>query len=537
MIKNTKKSFRKETPDNDKKAKKNIFKISYLIYVGVLVILVAAALLHVNSVLNEYEGEHPQRHIEKAVELLQKEAKDGTLWKKDGVPSMEGGEFESSADPKKDFIKKINGDIKFTAQKQINDTECSYGILSDGMQIAEVVLRKVGQPELKLAIINIQKYELVSYTPVSHKYTLNVPKDVELDTEVFITVNGTKLTKEHGKTNSDGDLIFTFENIYSKPVIEIKDTKGNVADYRLPDKVNGEIEYDNTFYTLTLPELLTVSVDGEKLSGETLSDGRLCYKIRLAKKAEVTLDDVFGNSVKYHGSSSVPLTYYTFMTSDKCTVTVDGNKVPDSVMTISANPEYKNFEAYVPNLPKLPVYSIVILKEDVNIVITDSTGKNVPYEKDKKVQDLTGISSPTPLDTVPANIAKEIDVLKTLENWSLFMSADLNFNGISGSLIKNSHQYNVAWAYYTSIDRTFVSRHTLHNPPFKDESVTNFVWLTDNCFSVDIKFVKQMWVTGNLLDDEMNERCYFVKYDDTNDNKNNPTWKLVGMKEVVNDAE
>jgi len=532
MINNTANNIRKT-----QNKKKNIFKLSYLIYVGVLVILVSAAILYVNSVLNEYENEHPQRHLENAVSLLQKEAENGALWKKEGVPSMEGGEFEPSSDPKKDFIKKIKGDIKFTAQKQISDTECSYGILSDGLMIAEVRLRKVGEPVLKLAIINIQKYELVSYLPLDHKYTLSVPKDVVLDTDLFVNVNGTKLTEAHGQKNNDGDLIFTFENIYSKPEIEIKDVKGNVADYRLPDKANGEIEYDNTFYTLNLPELLAVKVNGEKQTGEALPDGRFCYKIRLAKKVEVTLDDVFGNTVKYNGSSSVPLTYYTFMTGDKCTVKVDGKDVPESVMTISANPEYKNFAEYVPNLPKLPVYSIVVLKDNADIVITDNSGKVVPYEKDKKVQDLTGVSSAAPLDKVPTEVSKEIDVLKTLENWCLFMSADLSFNGISGSLIKNSNQYNVAWAYYTSIDRTFVSKHTLHNPPFKDESVTNFVWLTDNCFSVDIRFVKQMWVLGSILDDEMNERCYFVKYDDTNDNKNNPKWKLVGMKEIVNNAE
>ena len=29
----------------------------------------------------------------------------------------------------------------------------------------------------------------------------------------------------------------------------------------------------------------------------------------------------------------------------------------------------------------------------------------------------------------------------------------------------------------------------------------------------------------------------FVKYDDTKDNKDNPTWKLVAMKEIVNNAD
>ena len=117
------------------------------------------------------------------------------------------------------------------------------------------------------------------------------------------------------------------------------------------------------------------------------------------------------------------------------------------------------------------------------------------------------------------------------------MTCDLNFNNISKYLIKNSYQYNVAYKYSYSIDRTFTSNHSLGNPPFEQESVSNFRWLTDNCFEVDIRFVKHMIVLGRRTDDEMNEKCYFVKYDDTKDNKDNPTWKLVAMKEIVNNAD
>ena len=35
----------------------------------------------------------------------------------------------------------------------------------------------------------------------------------------------------------------------------------------------------------------------------------------------------------------------------------------------------------------------------------------------------------------------------------------------------------------------------------------------------------------------MNDRFYFVKYDTTNDGVDNPTWKLAGMKEIVDNAD
>ena len=185
----------------------------------------------------------------------------------------------------------------------------------------------------------------------------------------------------------------------------------------------------------------------------------------------------------------------------------------------------------------MPVYSIVVLKDNAEVAITDANGNPVPFDKEKTVQDLTGVSSGTVLDAVPADVASEVNVIKVLEDWSLFMSCDLNFQSLSKHLIKSSYQYNVAYNYNISIDRTFTSNHGLCNPPFVEESATNFVWLTDNCFSVDVRFVKQMIVLGKQLNDEMNERCYFVKYDDTNDKVNNPKWKLVGMKEIVNNAE
>ena len=52
-----------------KRRKSRVFKITYIAFVAVLAILVGAALMYVISVLELYEGEHPQRHLEKCVPL------------------------------------------------------------------------------------------------------------------------------------------------------------------------------------------------------------------------------------------------------------------------------------------------------------------------------------------------------------------------------------------------------------------------------------------------------------------------------------
>ena len=519
-----------------KPKKSKVFKITYIAYVVILAVLVSMALLYVNNVLETYENEHPQRHLENALSLLESEAESGELWTKNDVPSMESGIFESGVDQKKEFLKKLKGNIKLSAQKWINENECTYRVISNGNEIAEIKLRKNGDIIQKLAIISIQKYELVSYIPLTHTYTLELPEDVIVNSDIFVEVNGVNLTEEHGIEGEDGKTVFKLENLYSVPNITITDQKNNRADIKMPNG-DGKIEFDNSFYTLTLPSSLFVDINGERQTGETLEDGRINYRIRLVTKADVTISDVFGNTETYVGKSTIPLTYYKFMTGDFCTVTVDGQNVPESCIEYSENDEYSTFADLVDGLPRLPVYEIVVLKNNADIKITDRDGNPVEYDKEVKIQDIRSISSGKVYDTVPEEVAKEVNVLKVLEDWSLYMTCDLNFNNISKYLIKNSYQYNVAYKYSYSIDRTFTSNHSLGNPPFEQESVSNFRWLTDNCFEVDIRFVKHMIVLGRRTDDEMNEKCYFVKYDDTKDNKDNPTWKLVAMKEIVNNAD
>ena len=512
------------------------FKISYFLFLGVLIVLAVIALFHVNSVLREYENEHPQRHLEKAVDLLIKEAEDGSLWNKDGVPSMEGGIFETSKDLRSDFTQKIKGKIKFSSPRWTDEDNCTYGIMSDGFTIGEITLRKNGPAVQKLAIISIQKYDLVSYRPISHTYTLKIPSDVVIGTDVFISVNGKKLEQKSG-VEDDDSIVFTLTDLYSKPDISITDKFNNKAEYRLPDTPSGEISFDNCFYDLTLPFSLSVTVDGSAASFEKLEDGRYYYKIRLTKKANVEINDMFGNKILYQGNTSIPHTYYLIKTDKDCSVTVDGKEIPDSIKTPVDSFESNLLKPYVEDYPEIVDCEIVVLKENASVIVKDKNGKKIDLVKDKTVQDLSSVAQ-NKLDSVPESVSKEINVLKVLEDWSLFMTCDLDFASLSKYLIRSSDQYKEAYKYNNSIDRNqFISRHTFRNPPFVEENVSNFTWITDSCFSVDIHFVKRMVVAGKNIDDKMNERCYFIKYDDTKDNKDNPTWKLIGMKEIVNNAD
>lgn len=522
-----------------KRRKKVAYRFTFFIYVCILVVAMVSALIYVKMTLNEYENEHPNRHLEDAVEYLRAEAASGALWSVQGMPDMEPGKYEEGVDIKAEFRRLINSDVTFTQAKWISESECKYGIKSGDMIIAEVILRKSAPAKQKLAIISIQEYELVSCKPVSHKYTVSVPSFVKVGEELDISFNGVDVTASEGVVDEAAkSLVFTFDGVYLKPDLKITDLNGNTAGYRLPDTVDGEIEFDSCFYTLTLPKLLSVSVNGVKMDGAEAEDGRFVYNIRLAKAAHVNISDVFGNSIQYNGASTVPLTNCTVMTDNDAVVKVNGAEVPESAVSVSVNPEFEDFAELVPDLPKRPISEIVVLADSASVTVTNKDGNVVEVDTSVKFHDLTGLSAGDVSQEVPAEVATEVDVLKIAENWSLFMTNDLDFNVLIKDLIKGSHQYEIADKYNKSVDKQFMSVHTLLTPAFTEESVKNFTWITDNCFSVDIRFIKNMRIDGGaIVQDEMNEKFYFLKYDDTDDYYSNPKWKLVAMKGGVEDAE
>ena len=189
------------------KIRLNGFLLTYIIFALVLAVLVASALVYVDSVLDEYEEKHPTRLLEKAVVLLQAEAENGTLYQKDEAPAMISGKFEENKNVKDEFAKKLSGDIKFSSQKWISETECTYNVLSDGFAIAEIKLKKIGEPITKLAIISIQEYELVSYLPISHTYTIELSKEIALSDEISVSVNGIELGESDLTKAEDGKIM------------------------------------------------------------------------------------------------------------------------------------------------------------------------------------------------------------------------------------------------------------------------------------------------------------------------------------------
>ena len=507
------------------------FRNIYLIYLAVLTVAVAGIVISVHHLLRQYEQALPQVHAEKVMEELIADACGGNFWEKYSMPQITAGKYEEHLDIKAQYLSLYtSGNVECSQKKGIQgEDELIYVVESDDIVLAEVKLKAVGPAVTKLAILNYREWQVESVQPVlePQEYTLSVPADFH------VTVNGVVLTKEDGTTGSENEITYTISGVYGKPEFTIRDKEGNPVTHGVQDhQVIAEFYY----YTLTLPKGLSVMLNGQKCEGEAQGDDRIKYDIRELVRPTLQITDGYGNVVEFDGGNELPLTYMTITADSRYTVKVAGAEVPEEAVSSYDNPDYEYLTQYVEELPGINEYHIAILVQDAEITVTDVNGNPITLAEGEILQDLTSYVDST--STVPEEVSAEIDVLKVAQNWSLFMSRDYPFDDIKQHLIANSYQYKVAHRYATGIDITFISSHTLKDPVFSGETVTNFVWIADNCFSVDICFTKHMLLANGLsVDDVMNDRFYFVKYDDTKDKIDNPTWKIACMKENVSNEK
>lgn len=502
---------------------KNIFKWSFIAFAGVMVILIIASLIGMRGLLNEYEADQPEYQAKAAIEQLANDAKDATgFWSKYSLPETEIGDFEKDINVKDEFLKLFDKEDMTYAIKNgsYGEDEMHYTIRNGSMDLAEVTLRAVGEPKTKLFVFTSRDWDIEKIEPIFEKneYTIQLP-------DYFIlSANGIELSKEDGVSTDNGKIKYTVSGVYIQPDFKICDDNGNKVGYVIKNNKVLPEYYD---YTLVIPHTLTVSVNGEISEGTKRNDGLILHKLVFLEEPKVEVSDLFGNTVEYKGKT-LPLTYMNVIAPDTYSVKCNGNDLPGKAVSKTDNPEFEFVIGLVEDIPQRCEYSIAILDAKAEITIKDASGNAVEFDKAKHQLDLTVAE---PLESVPESVSDKVDVLKYAQNWSLFMSNDYSFANVSKLLLPDSKQYKVAKEYANSVDRTFFSGHSLLDPAFTDCKVENFTWITDDCFSVDISFVKHMRLTrtGALVDDPMNDRFYFVKKDGK--------WLVAAMKEVTETKE
>lgn len=192
-------------------------------------------------------------------------------------------------------------------------------------------------------------------------------------------------------------------------------------------------------------------------------------------------------------------------------------------------------------IPYIVKYEISNLYKKPDVKILNQEGKEVEYKQEgniiSKELDFTSAEN---LEEAKQYIKGEIDVMQVAKDWSLYLTDDLEgrlhgYYNIREYLIKDSNIDKFAYSWATGVDITFVSSHTLLNPTFTNETISDFEIYNENAFSCEVYLQKNLKLKsgGKKIEDKMNDRMYFAYYDETDDGKDNPTWKLVNMQSVA----
>ena len=311
-------------------------------------------------------------------------------------------------------------------------------------------------------------------------------------------------------------IVFNFEKW------EIAATKAAV--------ISGEIEMSSS---------LTLKISDKKVEGTpSKNKGYTVYNFQTLTTPEIVVSDLAGESTVYDPTKKLMTYGYKVMIPSVYGLTANGKEVDSSSALRSESDDFRDIEAYCDTVPADLTYDMVFLSNNVNFEITDQNGKKLDYEMKNRCIQLelrpTGAA-------VPEDILDRIDVLDAAHKWSLFMTNDLagQTNGyykLEEYLIEDSYLAEKAYKWATGVDHTFTSPHTLENPPFKNDVVTDYVRYSDKCFSCVITFDKPMHLnSGQKQVDSMDSTFYFVNLAEEG---KAPDWKILAIRaNVANGGE
>ena len=486
---------------------KKLFKWIYIGFAALMAMLMLAAILYVRGLLVEYEASRPERQAELAIAQLAEETKESGYWQKFDLPQVD-------EEIKTQFLALCQSDeLNYIAQSTATEDEMEYIIRKGSFPLAKVTLKAQGPQVTKLAVFTMREWAIEGIVPLLEErtYTATLPEGFGL------WADGKELSaKAEGGKNR-----FTLEKVYLEPQFKVTAADGSEIGYEIK---NFKVIPSIFEYSITLPATIQVQMNGKELQGTQLAGGRVRYEIMELQKPEILLSDPYGNQVQYD-EKELPMTYLSLAAPADYTVLLEGKAVAEQAVKYAVAEEYALLENLVHELPTQVHYEIAILKENAAIAVTDGQGNPVSLEQGATELDLT-----TPLpkqDTVPQEIADQIDVLQVAQHWSLFMSNDRSFTEMAKEMDPDSYQYEVAKKYSTSIDKQFFASHTLLSPAFTENKVGNFTQITPDAFSVEVSFIKHMRLNngGKVVKDAMNDVFYFVRNEDG--------WRLAALKEVA----
>ena len=278
-------------------------------------------------------------------------------------------------------------------------------------------------------------------------------------------------------------------------IVKSKKEKGNVYDLYLNDANVATISFEKVG---SQTKMLILTIDEWKIKEITTNFDRGIY-------------------------------YYDIIIPTNYKLYINNKEVTDSYKESNIE-ELERVTEYV-EVAKTNVYTLDNFIEKPDIVIKDENGKKVKYDlNNNKIEITKEFKTYKTYEEAKEKLNGEIDILALAENWSLFLTDDLNgyfhgFTKLTPYLIKDSYMYQMAYNWSHNVDITFVSRHSLKNPVFTNEYVKNCTVYNENAFKCEVNLEKNMVVNGQDKVDTLHDYLYFVNYEGG--------WKLVDMKSIT----
>lgn len=192
--------------------------------------------------------------------------------------------------------------------------------------------------------------------------------------------------------------------------------------------------------------------------------------------------------------------------------------------------KYKNLDNMYQNdsMPYMATYEVNGLTKEESIKVTNEYDEEVKLKQNKYSYTLEkNYLNVDSYDEAKKYLSSEVDIWDFAHKWSLFLTNDLSgpahgYNTIKQHFIEGTSMSKQAYNWAHGIDINFTSRHTLKNPPFTNEKLSNFTIYSKNAFSCEVYLDKHMVVNGKEQIDTMHDYIYFIK--------DNNTWKVVNIK-------
>lgn len=358
------------------------------------------------------------------------------------------------------------------------------------------------------SLIKYEKNQIENYIETIISDLKKVSKNNTLEKHVDISkINVSQFEKEH-VTKAEG----MYELLTAREIT-----------YKLNEN---STENDKPIYDIYADKekILEVYLDGEKKANRL---GLLTFNVWKTEKINTSMEKGL-----YTCNILVP---------NNCKVYVNDKELTEEqIVEKVQNEGLTQISKYV-EIPYIVKYEVTELLKKPDVKILDKDGNEVEYTQEGNTisKELEFISAATEEEAKP-HIKGEVDILTVAKDWSLYLTDDLDgrLNGyynIKKYLIEDSNIDKFAYSWATGVDITFVSSHTLLNPAFTDEKISNFEIYNENAFSCEVYLQKNLKLKsgGKIIEDKMNEKMYFAYYDETNDGKENPEWKLVNMQSVT----